>query len=219
MAGPGDELAAGAGGRGRLRASHADRDQVIGTLKAAFVAGMLAKDEFDVRVGQALASRTYAELAVLTADLPPGMAAAQPPEPTRAGSGQPILRPGQIIMGATVLYAGVWVYALFFPHGGDGPDKPGVVLLGGLVYLFVLAVAVGAAAENRRDRRPGRQLPRGHAPGAGGAASRRLPSAGPGAELPPAGPGHQQTAEAAPSRRRRPLLPGWQPPVSLPCVR
>ncbi len=55
---------------GRLRASHADREQVIGTLKAAFVQGMLAKDEFDDRVGHALASRTYAELAALTADLP-----------------------------------------------------------------------------------------------------------------------------------------------------
>jgi hypothetical protein len=31
---------------------------VIGTLKAAFMESMLAKDEFDLRVGQALASRT-----------------------------------------------------------------------------------------------------------------------------------------------------------------
>ena len=51
MAGPGDERAARAGGRGHLRASHADREQVIGTLKAAFVQGMLGKDEFDLRVG------------------------------------------------------------------------------------------------------------------------------------------------------------------------
>jgi Domain of unknown function (DUF1707) len=51
MAGPGDEIAAGAGGRGHLRASHTDREQVIGTLKAAFVQGMLAKDEFDAGVG------------------------------------------------------------------------------------------------------------------------------------------------------------------------
>jgi hypothetical protein len=35
MAGPEDEIAAGAGGRGYLRASHADREQVIETLKAA----------------------------------------------------------------------------------------------------------------------------------------------------------------------------------------
>jgi len=37
MTGPGDEMAAGTAGRGRLRASHADREQVIGTLKAVFV--------------------------------------------------------------------------------------------------------------------------------------------------------------------------------------
>ena len=73
MAGPGDEIAAGTGGRGHLRASHADREQVVGTLKAAFVQGRLVKDEFDLRVGQALAPRTYAELAALTADLPAGL--------------------------------------------------------------------------------------------------------------------------------------------------
>ena len=61
MAGPGDEIVAGAGGRGRLRASHADREQVIEAVKAAFVHGRLDRDEFDLRVGRALASRTYAD--------------------------------------------------------------------------------------------------------------------------------------------------------------
>jgi Domain of unknown function (DUF1707) len=65
VAGPGDEIAAGAEGRGQLRASHADREQVIGTLKAAFVQGRLVKDEFDLRVGQALAHQTHAELAAM----------------------------------------------------------------------------------------------------------------------------------------------------------
>ena len=87
MAAAGGEMAAGAGGRGHLRASHADREQVIGTLKAAFVQGMVAKDEFDLRVGQTLAARTYAELAALTADLPAGLAAAKPPQPGPARGG------------------------------------------------------------------------------------------------------------------------------------
>ena len=73
MTGPGDEMAAGMAGRGRLRASDADREQVIGTLKDVFVQGLLDKDEFDLRVGQALAPRTCAELAALTADLPAGL--------------------------------------------------------------------------------------------------------------------------------------------------
>ena len=80
MAGPGDEIAAGAAGRGHLRASHADREQVISTLKAAFVQGMLDRDEFDQRVSQAFAARTYADLAALTADLPAGLVADQPPD-------------------------------------------------------------------------------------------------------------------------------------------
>src|SRR5271169_7146856 len=67
VTGPGDELAASAAGRGRLRVSDAEREQVIGTLKAAFVRGTLAKDEFDLRVSQAFASRTYAELTAVTA--------------------------------------------------------------------------------------------------------------------------------------------------------
>ena len=95
MAGPGDEIAAGAAGRGHLRASHADREQVIGTLKAAFVQGMLAKDEFGQRVSQTFAARTYAELATVTADLPAGLAAAQPPAPARAPGEARVLRPGR----------------------------------------------------------------------------------------------------------------------------
>lgn len=43
--GPGDGLEAA--DRDHLRASHADREQVVGTLKAAFVQGRLTKDELD----------------------------------------------------------------------------------------------------------------------------------------------------------------------------
>ena len=84
MPGPGDEKAATAAGRGHLRALHADREQMIDALKAAFVQGRLTKDEFDARIGQTFASRTYAELATVTADIPAGLAGAQtPPQPHR----------------------------------------------------------------------------------------------------------------------------------------
>jgi hypothetical protein len=53
-----------------LRASRADREQVIDLLKAAFVQGRLDRDEFGARIGQALTSRTYGELAAVTADIP-----------------------------------------------------------------------------------------------------------------------------------------------------
>ena len=85
MTGPGDEVAADMTGRGRLRASHADREQVIGTLKTAFVQGRLTQDEFDARVDQVYTSRTYAELAEVTTDLPAGPAGTRPPrDPWRA---------------------------------------------------------------------------------------------------------------------------------------
>jgi len=80
MAGPGNEVAAGGQDHGRLRASRADREQVIDVLKTAFVQGRLDRDEFDLRAGQALAARTYADLAVLTADIPIRPAEARPPE-------------------------------------------------------------------------------------------------------------------------------------------
>jgi Domain of unknown function (DUF1707) len=57
-------------GRGQLRAAQADREQAITVLKAAYAQGRLTKDELEVRAGQAFASRTYAELAALTADIP-----------------------------------------------------------------------------------------------------------------------------------------------------
>ena len=85
---PGDRRAAGATGRGHLRASDADREQVIDTLKDAFVQGRLDKDELGMRAGQALASRTYAELAAITADIPAGLIEAQPaPGPSRRALG------------------------------------------------------------------------------------------------------------------------------------
>jgi Domain of unknown function (DUF1707) len=70
------------GAQAGLRASRADRERVIDLLKAAFVQGRLTRDEFDVRVGQALASRTNAELAAVTADLPVELIGTLPPRPT-----------------------------------------------------------------------------------------------------------------------------------------
>jgi hypothetical protein len=71
-------------GSDRLRAGHFDRERVIEALKQAFVHGRLSRDELDVRAGRALAARTRAELAALTADIP-----AEPAEPAVAGSAPP----------------------------------------------------------------------------------------------------------------------------------
>jgi hypothetical protein len=152
MTGPGDNAVAAEGrGDGHLRASHADREQVIGTLKVAFVQGRLTEDELDARAGQVYASRTYAELAEVTVDIPAGLTGARPPrDPWRA----------------TKVAFGV-VYALILPGlitlaalpGGPAPTTVGeVVTYTAVVYVFfwILGVSVMVAAR-RAGRRPVRE--------------------------------------------------------------
>ncbi|MFH9570036.1 DUF1707 domain-containing protein [Streptomyces sp. NPDC017454] len=55
---------------GELRASHDDREAVVEQLRDAAAEGRIDFDELDSRLEQALTSKTHAELAVLTADLP-----------------------------------------------------------------------------------------------------------------------------------------------------
>jgi hypothetical protein len=174
MAGP-DEMAARTADGGRLRASHVDRRQVIDALKAAFVLGMLDKDEFDLRAGQALASRTYADLAVITADLPAGLAAALPPEPARAQDGKPVLRPGPVIMVATVLWAGIWGAA--FLTEGANPVAGFLLMMTTLAYFMILIIAGARILTLRQEKRSGGQ-PQRRPGSAGGGQAQRQPSAG-----------------------------------------
>ena len=61
-----------------LRAADADRQKIADQLKAALDEGRLSLHEYDDRVGQAYAARTYKELLVLVADLPrPGLSAGE----------------------------------------------------------------------------------------------------------------------------------------------
>jgi len=130
MAEPGDEIAADAGALGRLRVFHPDRQQVIGTLKAAFVQGRLTEDEYDARVGQASASRTRAELAALTADLPAGLAAPRPPTAN------------DVLMGV-----GVIIVAFM------------TAFLAAATVIVASPITVGLMVDARHQRRSGGQLP------------------------------------------------------------
>jgi hypothetical protein len=134
----------------------------VEVLKAAFVQGRLVKDEFDLRVGQAFAARTQAELAAVTADLPAEPATAQPataqpataqpatarpPAPACAQSEPPVVRPGRLITVATAVCAGVWMFGFLVPWPRDSEGDPphGVALLvyaTTLIYLFVLAMTL-----------------------------------------------------------------------------
>lgn len=115
MSGPEEQLA-----RTRLRASHADREQVIGLLKAAFIHGRLTKEEFDGRVDRALAARTYAELTRLTDDLPvppsaPGQWPAQACPRTLADA--EVQQGGRAIAHTVVITVLLWAAAIVTFNG------------------------------------------------------------------------------------------------------
>jgi hypothetical protein len=134
-------------GRGHLRACDADREQVIGVLKAAFVQGRLGKDELNARVGQALAARTYADLATLTADLPAGLAAAEPPhQPARARAPRPVRTAVRLMcLGAvlTLVDAGTVLVTLGGVRSAAVQDMD---FTGGRWHIFMLTVIVPALA-------------------------------------------------------------------------
>jgi hypothetical protein len=142
---------AAAAGRGQLRASHADRDRVIDLLKTAFVQGRLTKDELDARVGQALVSRTHAELATLTTDIPVGlMAAPQRRDPARRRTGKVVVRAGFVVLPAAMLAAA-------FLSGNEQVFKLCLLVVPWFIIGWVMAGT--QALGNWLDKRSGRQLP------------------------------------------------------------
>ena len=217
-AGPGDQGGADAVARGYLRASHADREYVIGVLKAAFVQGRLTKDELDSRVGQTFAARTHADLAALTADVPAWLITAQPAHMPAQARTRPSV--GKVVAGMVLVIPPpgmVLATFLTFHAGSEGLIPACALLL--IIYFMVWTVAGAQMLANWHDKRSRGRLPQGPAPGPVGRASSRLPSAGPGGRLPAAGHDQRPAAEAAPIRRPRPLLPGWRAPVSPSCAR
>jgi len=148
--GPADGRAARGG---RLRASHADREQVIGTLKNAFVQGRLAKEELDTRVGQALAARTHAELAVLTDDIPVVPAGLATVEPARPVLG---VRSGACVTAlAAMLAAVLWSAAVSV---GSATAGAAALAVSGIV-VFALFVTGYQVRESRHPAGSARALP------------------------------------------------------------
>jgi hypothetical protein len=156
---PGEDQAARRARQSRLRASHADREQVIDTLKDAFVQDRLTKDEFNTRVSHALASRTHADLAALTADLPAGPPAARPPR--KAIKPRPenttVRNGARLIAAQTVLTGTVWAGA--WQSQTDSQVWGALALTFTLVWLGIVILAGAVMLESRRQKRPGRQLP------------------------------------------------------------
>jgi len=157
MAGPGDEIAATESrSRGDLRAGHADREQVVGTLKTAFVQGRLAEDELDARMDRVYASRTYAELAEVTADIPAELTGAKAPrDPWRAT---------KIAFRIDYAIFVVGIVAFLLAPGGPHTTAAEMVGLTSVVCLLFWVLGVFMLAASRPARRSGGQLPPRAAP-------------------------------------------------------
>jgi Domain of unknown function (DUF1707) len=208
MTGPQDPAAAG---RDRLRAGHADREQVIEALKTAFVDGRLTRDELDARAGRALAARTYADLAALTADIPSGTAAAGPARPPGPVRRRPLARAAAksgvcLIIAA----AAAWVWLLLVAGDGDydgipgaNPPHEGWAPLALLLAFFAVCTAIGilvsAVATSLERRRSRRQLP----PRPGGHALEAERRGGTGHGPVPPGPRTDQTRADLRSHKSR----------------
>jgi len=166
MSGPGDQTA-GAEGRdhGDLRASHADREWVVSVLKAAFVEGRLTEDELDARVGQVYASRTYAELAevtaAVTADIPAELAGAG------ARSARDPWRATKIAWRIEYAIFLPGIVALLLLPGGPHASAATAVILVAVVYLLFWILGVSLMVGSRPAKRPVRQLPPPSAPDIG----------------------------------------------------
>ena len=126
------------------------REQVIAALTAAYIQGRLTKEEFDVRVGQALAM--YAELDALTADIP-----ATPPAVTaraelaREAANKKMIRQGTVgVAGLTF----VLVTALGAPY-----NPALAVIVAALLTFFVTVLTAGLLTllSWAMDRRSGAQ--------------------------------------------------------------
>jgi hypothetical protein len=121
-----------------LRASQADRERAIDVLKTAFIAERLTRDAFDLRVDQALASRTYGELAAATGGLRVGPAAGRPPVV------------GSAVVGSAVVGSAATGPAAAAPSSSAGRTLAKAARRSGVCILAAF-VMVGIAALNHGE--------------------------------------------------------------------
>jgi hypothetical protein len=131
-----------------IRASDADREVVVATLREAYTAGRLTLDEFDERTTAAYESKTWGELRKLTADLPsqpilgsdvpgrlfrpPGPDAPLPSHPPRASLSSPRRRGSPIPFLIPLV---VWIILAMHTASGGGAAVVVALLVGTVVLM------------------------------------------------------------------------------------
>jgi hypothetical protein len=91
----------------RVRASDADREQIVTALRTHLADGRITVEEFSDRAATAYDARTLGDLAAVTADLPP----TGPVRPADGGAGRRRSRPAWQFAGIAAATAiGVWLF-------------------------------------------------------------------------------------------------------------
>jgi hypothetical protein len=146
-------------GSDRLRAGHAEREQVIETLKDAFVHGRLTRDEFGERTGRALVARTRADLAALTVDIPPALAGTGPTHPPAVAPRRPLVRATAMSgICLVIMVAAMWGHhivdpgATSTPYGSFATPFFLIAVFSVFAAVGIFAFGVAAAVEQRRSR-------------------------------------------------------------------
>ena len=118
-------------------------------LKVAFAHGRVTKDEFDARVGQAFASRTYAELAAVTADIPARQIADQSASNPARAQGRPTVSHAAKARRCVVIALAMMTVATFAPGG------PALLLFAPLCLTALMVAAAQILASQRENNSRG----------------------------------------------------------------
>jgi len=139
-----------------LRAGDADRDRTIGLLRDAYSEGRLTHEEFEVRLEQAHAARTFGELDALTSDLPAPAPAPAPSAPAAAMSatgpdghsrrGRSLRAAWASWLGVSVLVNVIWL-ATWVGDGGDAPSYWPIWVMGPWGAAMLIATLAGRSSD------------------------------------------------------------------------
>jgi hypothetical protein len=140
-------------GRDQMRASDADRERVVERLRAALHEGRLDLGEYDERMQQAYAAKTYGDLDGLLTDLPVGQspavaADAVPPKPKNP-TAEWILHQWQSWVPAAVVLTAIWAIS------GFGDYWPGWIIgiwAAALLWRTVNGLMTGAPRREVEER-------------------------------------------------------------------
>jgi Domain of unknown function (DUF1707)/2TM domain len=158
--------------RAALRASDADRERFVETLRRHHVEGRLTAEELEERTGQAYAARTLGDLDALATDLPPLQVPAPPPgppagwDPGAPGLPRRMRPPGprRAAAKANLLRFLLWygllsvVLIVIWAASGRGYFWPVWPILGFMLALGWQAITAWSRLSPFDDDRPGRDV-------------------------------------------------------------